>query len=83
MLTKNERSKYLTILTYQETIMLLLCSYSLRIGKGSRLGQRHGLQNTTLTSYILKNIYRKVIYVNFYESIFQDKSIHITQQETI
>ena len=57
--------------------LILITKYSLRIGKGSRLGQRHSLQNTTLTSYFLKNIYRKVIYVNFYESIFQDKSIHI------
>jgi hypothetical protein len=40
-------------------------------------GQRHGLQNTTLTSCFYKNIYWKVIYVYFYESIFQDKSIHI------
>jgi len=51
--------------------------YSFRIGKESRLGQRHGLQNTTLTSYFFKNIYKKVIYINFYENIFQDKSIHI------
>ena len=51
--------------------------YSLRIGNGSRLRQRHGLQNTTLTSYFSKKIYRKVIYANFYESIFQDQSIHI------
>ena len=41
------------------------------------LGQRHGLQNTTLTSYSSKNIYQKVIYVYFHKSIFQDKSIHI------
>ena len=31
--------------------------YSLHIGKRSRLGQRHGLQNTTLTSYYLKKIF--------------------------
>ena len=31
--------------------------YSLRISKRSRLGQRHGLQNTTLTSYFLKKIF--------------------------
>jgi hypothetical protein len=51
--------------------------YSIRIEFRSRLGQRHGLQNTTLTSYFYKNIYEKVTYVYFYESIFQDKSIHI------
>ena len=44
--------------------------YSLHIGKKKILGQRHGLQNTTLTSCFFKNIYRKVIYINFYESIF-------------
>jgi hypothetical protein len=42
-----------------------------------RLGQRHVLQNTTLTSCYYKNIYRIVVYVYFYESIFEDKSIHI------
>jgi hypothetical protein len=36
-----------------------------------------GLQSTTLTSYFYKNIYQKVIHVYFYESIFQDKSIHM------
>ena len=51
--------------------------YSLHIGKRRRLGQRHGLQNITLTSCYYKNIYRKVLYVYFYESIFLDKSIHI------
>ena len=57
---------------------ILTClQYSLRAGKRSRLGQRHGLQNITLISYHYKNIYRKVRYVYFYESIFQDKSIHI------
>ena len=55
----------------------IIPSYSLRAGKGSRLGQRHDLQNTTLTSYYYKNIYEKVIYVYFYKNIFQDKSIHI------
>jgi hypothetical protein len=49
--------------------------YSLRFGKRSRLGQRHGLQNTTLTSFFYKNIYWKVIYVYFYENGFQNKSI--------
>ena len=52
-------------------------TYSLRAGKRSRLGQRHGLQNITLTPCHYKNIYRKVRYLYFYESIFQDKSIHI------
>jgi hypothetical protein len=51
--------------------------YSLRTRKGSRFGQRHGLQSITLTPCFHKNIYQKVIYVYFYESIFQDKSIHI------
>jgi hypothetical protein len=50
--------------------------YSLCTRKESRFGQRYGLQNTTLTSCFYKNIYQKVIYVYFYESIFQDKSIH-------
>jgi len=31
----------------------------------------------TLTSYFYKNIYQKVVYVYFYESIFQDKFIHM------
>jgi len=55
----------------------LFLPYSLHTQKTWRLGQRHGLQNTTLTSYFSKNIYQKVIYVYFYKSIFQDKSIHI------
>jgi hypothetical protein len=38
--------------------------------KNWRLGQRLGLQNTTLTSYYYKNIYRIVMYVYFYESSF-------------
>jgi hypothetical protein len=42
--------------------------------KNWRLGQRHGLQNTTSTSCYYKQI---VMYVYFYESIFEDKSIHI------
>ena len=33
---------------------LRLAPYSLSIGKGSRLGQRYDLQNTTLTFYFLK-----------------------------
>ena len=40
-------------------------------------GQQHGLQSITLTTYFYKDIYQKVIYVIFCESIFQDKSIHI------
>ena len=51
--------------------------YSLRTHKTWRLGQWHGFQNTTLTTCYYKNIYEKVIYVYFYESIFQDKFIHI------
>jgi hypothetical protein len=31
--------------------------YSLRFGKGRRLGQRRGLQSATLTSYFYKNNY--------------------------
>ena len=50
--------------------------YSLHTQNNWRLGQRHGLQNTTLTSYFSKNIYQKVIYVYFHKSIFQYKSIH-------
>jgi hypothetical protein len=49
----------------------------LHVGKRSRFRQRHGLQSITLTLFFYKNIYLKVIYVYFYESIFQDKSIHI------
>ena len=51
--------------------------YSLHTWKECRFGQRHGLQSLTLTSYFYKNIYRKVIYLYFYESIFQDKFIHM------
>jgi hypothetical protein len=32
-------------------------TYSLQFGKGRRLGQRHGLQSATLTSYFYKNNY--------------------------
>jgi hypothetical protein len=31
--------------------------YSLRYGKGRSLGQRHGLQSATFTSYFYKNNY--------------------------
>ncbi len=55
----------------------ILIVYSLCTHKWSRFGQRHGLQNTILTSCFYKYIYWKVIYIYFYESIFQDKSIHI------
>ena len=58
-------------------ILPFLDTYSLHTQKTWRLGQRHGLQNTILTSYFSKNIYQKVIYVYFHKSIFQDKSIHI------
>jgi hypothetical protein len=34
-----------------------LCMYSLRIGFRSRLGQRYGLQNITLTSCFYKKIF--------------------------
>jgi hypothetical protein len=47
----------------------LIAIYSLRFGKGSRLGQRHSLESTTLTSYFYKNNYEKLTYVYFYESI--------------
>ena len=51
--------------------------YSLHTRKEYRFGQRHGLQSLTLISYFYKKIYRNVIYLYFYENIFQDKSIHI------
>ena len=51
--------------------------YFLHTQNNWRLGQRHGLQNTILTSYFYKKIYQKMIYVYFHKSIFQDKSIHI------
>ena len=51
--------------------------YSLHTKKECRFEQRHGLQSLTLTSYFYKNIYRKVIYLYFYESIFQNKYIHM------
>ena len=51
--------------------------YSLYTRKENRFEHRHGLQNLILTSYFYKNIYRKVIYLYFYESVFQDKFIHM------
>ena len=51
--------------------------YSLCTKKWNRFGQQHGLQSITLTTYFYKDIYQKLIYVNFCESIFQDKSIHM------
>ena len=51
--------------------------YSLHTRKECRFGQGHGLQSLTLTSYFYKNIYHNIIYLYFFESIFQDKSIHI------
>jgi hypothetical protein len=35
----------------------VLINYSLRFGKGRRLGQRNSLQSATLTSYFYKNNY--------------------------
>ena len=52
-------------------------AYSLHTRKECRFGQQYGLQNLTLTSYFYKNIYHKVIYLYIYESIFQNKSIHM------
>jgi len=52
-------------------------TYSLYIRKESGFGWRHDFQNLTLTSYFYKNIYRKLIYLYFYKSVFQDKSIYI------
>jgi hypothetical protein len=51
--------------------------YSLRFPIRSRLGQRHGHQNTTLTSLFYKNLYWKVIYVYSYENDFEDKYIYM------
>jgi len=53
------------------------CTYSLHTWKDYGFGQLHSLQSLTLTSYFYKNIYHKVIYLYFYESIFQGKSIHM------
>jgi len=58
-------------------VIYIFISHSLYIGNSSRFGQRRGLQRITLTSYFYKNIYLKAIYVYFYESTFQDKSIHM------
>jgi len=44
--------------------------------KRSRLGQRHGLQSSSLTFCFYKNIYQKVVYVYFYKSIFQSRQIY-------
>jgi hypothetical protein len=55
----------------------VLTPYSFHIGNSNRFGQWHGLQSITLTSYFYKNIYWKVIYVYFYESTFQNKSIRM------
>ena len=51
--------------------------YSLYTRKECHFVQWRDLQSLTLTFYFYKNIYRKVIYLYFYESIFQDKSIHM------
>jgi hypothetical protein len=52
-------------------------TYFLHVGKRNCFGQQYGLQSITLTSYFYKNIYLKVVFVYFYKSIFQDKSIHV------
>jgi hypothetical protein len=39
------------------TCFIPVAVYSVRFGKGRRLGQRHGLQSATLTSYFYKNNY--------------------------
>ena len=62
---------YTCMLTYKSS-----CTLSLLVKK-SGLGQRHGLQNITLTPCYYKNIYRKARYAYFYENIFQEKSIYI------
>jgi hypothetical protein len=51
--------------------------YSLHTGNWSRFGQRHCLQIITLTSYFYKKYLLKSDIWIFYESIFQDKSIHM------
>ena len=45
--------------------------YSLHTWKKYCFGEWYGLQSLTLTSYFYKNIYHKVIYLYFYESIFK------------
>jgi hypothetical protein len=52
-------------------------TYSFHTHKESRLEQQHGLQNLTLTPCFYKSIYQKMVYVYFYEIIFQDKSIYM------
>ena len=66
-------------MAYLKNTHILLVAYGVLppYHKTLRLGQRHGLQNTILTTCYYKNIYEKVVYVYFYENIFQDKSIHI------
>ena len=39
--------------------LLSIHTYSFRVGKKSRLGQRHSLQNITLIPCYYKNIYKK------------------------
>ena len=60
-----------------KTILCFNNWYSFHTKKWSHFGQRQGLQNITLTTYFYKYIYQKMIYVNFCENIFQDKSIHM------
>ena len=47
----------LVIICSYYTVKCASIVYPLRTHKGSRFGQRHGLQNTTLTSCFYKNIY--------------------------
>ena len=60
-----------------EQVCSRFVEYFFHSRKEYRFGQRYSLQSLTLTSYFCKNIYRKVIYLYFYESVFQDKSIHM------
>ena len=54
-----------------------IIKYSLHTRKECRFGQRYGLQSLTLTFYFYKNIYHKIVYLYFNESVFQEKSIHM------
>ena len=60
-----------------EQVCSRFVEYFFHSRKEYRFGQRYSLQSLTLTSYFCKNIYHKVIYLYFYESIFQDKSTHM------
>jgi hypothetical protein len=50
-------------------------TYSLRFGKRSRSGQRHGLQSITLTSLFYKKIFIENLYMYTFKTEFQNKSI--------